>query len=170
MIGVRHTGKDRSRESAFDAVLGSRAWTAAARAIVFFTRDPEHADRAGGLMFGRGNLAGGSAGRFRLDLVDVDLDDGNVGRVPLFVVEEGGVGISLDEALGPRDQVEARLASELFLMRVLAEGPVPVKDVYAMADQEGISRGSVERAKKKLGVVSERDGFGKGGTWSWRLP
>src|SRR5262249_34488687 len=92
IAGIRHTGKRVSSTNPFDAVLGSRAWSAAPRGLVFFTRDPEQEQRAGGLLFARGNLAQSvPAHRYRLDSCRVALDDGTVGDVPVFVLEDGAV-------------------------------------------------------------------------------
>jgi putative DNA primase/helicase len=171
VTGVRHVGKDRQRESVYDVVLGSRAWTAAARALLFFAKDRDHPDRPGGLIFPRSNLAKAGAGiRYRLDETEVALDDGEVGRFGLFVIEEGGVSLTLEEALGPKEATEGRTEAEKFLQTALADGPVPAADLIAAAGEEGIAEKTLRRAKKSLGVISNRDGFGKGSVIRWSLP
>jgi hypothetical protein len=65
-----------------------------------------------------------------------------------------------------------------FLQGVLAAGPVSVADLEGRARAAGllgerqmITDAKVfKRAKKKLGLRSIRDGFGRGGGWLWSLP
>jgi hypothetical protein len=171
VVGVRHVRKGPVGDNAFDAVLGSRAWSAAPRALLFFTPDPKEPDRHGGLVFPRGNLSrGGDGRRYRLDEVTIALDDGEAAQVPLFALEEGGAGLSLEDALGPRERVTARADAEEFLQDALADGAVPEKDVQEKAATEEFSPRTLRRAKKELGVFSERRGFGPGSVVYWRLP
>jgi hypothetical protein len=171
VAGIRHPRKGHSGDDPFDSVLGSRAWSAAPRALVFFTKDPREPDRSGGLVFPRGNLASGGDGRrYRLDPIMVATDDGENTEVPLFVLEEGGAGISLEDALGPREQVGTREDAKEFLRDVLADGAVAEKDVQEKAKAEEFSPRTLRRAKKELGVISERRGFGPGSVVYWRLP
>jgi hypothetical protein len=60
---------------------------------------------------------------------------------------------------------------------VLADTPQKAENVIRLAREQGIAKRTLERAKKKLGVVSELvsncdvDGrFAVGGHWMWRLP
>jgi hypothetical protein len=65
-----------------------------------------------------------------------------------------------------------------FLRETLAGGPVGVPELEAMARAAGLLGGrqqiryakTFRKAKKDLGIVSVRDGFGVEGKWSWRLP
>jgi hypothetical protein len=60
-----------------------------------------------------------------------------------------------------------------FLREVLADGPLPSKDVEDEGRGAGIAKRTLDRARQSLGVTSERKGeAGKrgGGTWYWTLP
>jgi hypothetical protein len=64
-------------------------------------------------------------------------------------------------------------AAEAFLADLLAEGPVPTRQVQAEAREAGMAWRTVERAKASLSVVAER--VGKPGpkgdaAYYWRLP
>ncbi len=60
-------------------------------------------------------------------------------------------------------------AMELLVV-VLAAGPVPAMEVYAKAKLEGHSPRTLQRAKDRLGVRSERSpGFGLDTYWEWSL-
>ena len=65
----------------------------------------------------------------------------------------------LDEvfaALGEAEPQGAGAEAEDFLRKVLAKGPVPVKDVFAQADEQGIHQKTLKRAKTKLNVGSRQ--------------
>jgi hypothetical protein len=53
-----------------------------------------------------------------------------------------------------------------FLKKRLADGPAAARPVEEEADAELISERTLKRAKRKLGVVSEKIGE----KWIWRLP
>lgn len=56
-----------------------------------------------------------------------------------------------------------------FLTDLLADGPVPAKKVKAAARDAGIAERTLDRAKKRAGVTTTRDGFGAEGKWLWSL-
>jgi hypothetical protein len=66
----------------------------------------------------------------------------------------------------------------VFLESALAGGAVPVAALEERARSAGLLGehnhiGDAKRfksAKKRLGIVSRRDGFGRGGEWLWQLP
>ena len=63
--------------------------------------------------------------------------------------------------------------AEYFLTEMLADGPVPAKDMLKEAKGAGISERTLERAKGKLGVRTVRKyREGKRGLdgWVWELP
>lgn len=57
-----------------------------------------------------------------------------------------------------------------FLSTLLATGPIDSEDALAMAIKSGFSEATIKRAKKALGIRSDRNGFGAGSTWLWFLP
>ncbi len=102
IVGVRHLRKGPAGDNPYDSMLGSRAWSAAARAVMFFTPNPAHPDRQGGLIFPRGNLARAgepiayqlhsTAGRISTTAPSME--------VPLFGLPDSlAVNITLEEAL-----------------------------------------------------------------------
>jgi hypothetical protein len=68
----------------------------------------------------------------------------------------------------------SKLAEALdFLEQVLGDGPVSATDVLKEAQDIGIAKRTLDRAKDQLGVIARREGeSGKrgGGTWYWELP
>ncbi|MFO0578181.1 MAG: AAA family ATPase [Polyangia bacterium] len=76
-----------------------------------------------------------------------------------------------DRLLGPPPSEESRSALEDacdFLSELLASGPLPQSEVRERARQEGIKQGTLKRAKRKLGVESEKE-LGERGKWIWSL-
>ena len=57
------------------------------------------------------------------------------------------------------------------LLNDLLHGPpIPVSIVEENAQMQGISRRTMQRARKELGLVCIRQGFAAGGQWLLRLP
>lgn len=75
--------------------------------------------------------------------------------------------ISLSDLLRPdlsEDGLQITEAAK-FLRAVLAEGPLPPEEVYKQAQEAGFSKRTVERAKPRAGVKSEKLGL----QWRWTL-
>ena len=147
-------------------VTGSIAYVGACRANFLFCRDHENPARV--LMLDNGcNLAGEVPTlAYRID----DLGDG-----PTVVWEDDPVPITADEALqaqtdGHREQdhEEAR-ECDRWLRGTLAAGPMKAKELYGFAANAGFSKDQLKRAKQRVGVVSDRNGFGDGSAWFWSL-
>jgi hypothetical protein len=68
------------------------------------------------------------------------------------------------------DTVNPRIldGAQVFLEGVLAKGPVPAKEVYQRADDEGISKSTLLRAKDALGIAADKTSMK--GNWTWSLP
>ena len=151
LIGNRHINKGPAGDNPFDIVMGSRAYSAAARSVLFFTPDREHKNRPGGLIFAKGNLAADSSAlRYRLDVHELTLDDGNVGRLPLFVPEGTIDDITLEDALGPEEEATELARVVEFLRAVLADGPVRQKDVERLASGDDIIERDLRRGHAHL--------------------
>jgi hypothetical protein len=181
VIGIRHGRKGAAGDNPLDMVMGSKAWAAAARALLIFTPDREHEGRPGGLIFGRGNLAAPSSGlRYRLDQVPVTFDNPVIrpstgelvteGLANLFV-PEGVAAVTLDEALGPKSQATDRVDAEAFLLKQLADHEEHlVTEITEAAEEEGHAERTLRRARQKLRVIVRTEGFGKDKRSWWRLP
>lgn len=56
------------------------------------------------------------------------------------------------------------------LAELLANGPVESAEVYRLADDRGVSKRTLERAKAQLGIRAKKAGLGEGSRWFWELP
>jgi hypothetical protein len=64
----------------------------------------------------------------------------------------------------------AQSRAQELLRRVLANGPKPACNVEALAKAMEISQRSLQRARRELGVLTSKTGFGSKGRWLLRLP
>lgn len=97
--------------------------------------------------------------------------DPGLGKSTL-VCELGECDLDANRLVGPAESEEARsaLADACdFLRQALADGPLLHADVLERAGREGIKPGTLKRAKRELGVRSEKE-FGEHGRWMWTLP
>ncbi len=94
-------------------------------------------------------------------------------------IETGGVvwhgekdGITAESILGHKKDPEAQsLLDEAvdWLRDYLSDGPMDAKASLAEAKKLGFSEGTMRRARKSLGVESEKLGFLKDSSWKWAL-
>ena len=150
--------------------MGSLAFVAAARAVFAVTKDRE--DPTGQRRFllpVKNNLGNDRDGlAYRLD------DTFSANGQAVVKWEADPVDVSADEALRPdRPAGTSADSSELdeakvWLSDALADGPLPAKDILARSRQDGISKRTLNRAKKVLNVTASKVGFKAG--WTWHLP
>lgn len=67
----------------------------------------------------------------------------------------------------PTDKLDQ---ARLFLWRQLSEGPMRQAEIEQRAVAEGVAKRTLERAKKALGIVSRREGFGPNSVILWEIP
>jgi len=159
IVLVTHTNKAVGQR-AMHRLLGSVAWSGAARTAWIVMADPDDPDRRF-LLNLKNNLSKDKSGlAYRIV---------NPGRLDW---ESGAVTITADEVLAAEaSSGEERTAVEEamdFLSERLASGAVPGLTVYEEARQAGITKKTLERAKGKLGVVSKPAAFRA--PWVWQLP
>jgi putative DNA primase/helicase len=159
VVAVDHLSK--SNGPALYRPNGSIAFTAAARAVWLFARNPD--DPAQRLMLpGKLNLAPDQTG------LSYALKEVKAGLVA--VTWGGPVSVSADAVLQnePTEQRSERLEAMDWLREQLASGPVSARQIQRNAGAAGLAWSTVRRAKDALGIISAKASFEKG--WSWRLP
>ncbi len=163
MVAVTHLRK--SAGKAIYRSMGSLAFAAAARAVLGVTKDPGSKDRRLVLPL-KSNLAPDTDGlAYTVAAVD---------GVPVLVWEPDPVRVDVEAAMGaesvPMDREALAVAEAVdWLREFLASGPRPVKDVEAEAQDAGISRASLRRARGELGARARREGYGSDGRWMLHL-
>lgn len=145
-----------------DCVLGSRAFTGIARTVLHLLRDPNCEDRRL-LLPGKNNLAEPAPGlAFRIE-----------GDPARLIWEPDTVSVTAADVLAqtaadPQSRTAKAEAGE-WLWSVLADGPVPAKDLREMASEEGIAWRTIERAAREIKIKKHREGFGPESRCFWSL-
>jgi putative DNA primase/helicase len=159
VVAVDHLSK--SNRPALYRPNGSIAFTAAARAVWLFAKNPD--DLMQRLMLpGKMNLAPDQLG------LSYTLQERSQGVV---VVSWGGpVRLTADAALEPEATGEKseRLEAMEWLREQLSGGPLTAKQIRRDATTAGFSWSTLRRAKDTLRVVHSKQGFAGG--WLWELP
>ena len=163
VIAVSHLNKG-SGTNALYRVSGSLAFTAAARACWLVTKDQENEDRR--LMIPAGNNIGPDVGGMAYT---INAKETSIGPVAILKWEPDAIDIDAAEALTPdsEERTERNEAAD-WLAELLRSGPMKAGDIRKKSNAEGFSWRTVQRARKRAGVVSERSGFGAGTRWAVR--
>jgi len=168
IVCVSHLTKSGGNEAML-RVMGSLGFVAAARAAYLVGKDPEDDKRRLFLPM-KNNLADDTGG---LAFWVRGHDLGNGIWTSCVEWDSEPVTMTADELMRPEGDPEERSAlndAMDWLRALLCSGELDSKQIRADARQSGISWRTVERAKGCLGIKSVKEGFGKTGAWSWRLP
>jgi putative DNA primase/helicase len=172
VLSITHFSKSGSGtgSKALHRFIGSIAFTGAPRAAFAVIEDMETEGRVLFLPVKNNMVAKPQGLAYRLVQAFVDEDKGILASHVIWDNEP--VSVSADEALRAsedRGNRSAAAEAEDFLRDKLADGlTVPAKEAEEDANARGIAPRTLKRARKKLGVIAEKDGL-KGG-WIWRLP
>lgn len=161
VVAVSHLNKGQG--SAMDRVIGSIAFTAAARTAYIVTKDED--DPARRLLLPVKNNLGIDLNGFAYRLAGEP--------TPHIEWEPKPVVMSADEAVGMPGHSrgpdpEARQDAEAWLLDFLSAGPRTAQEIFMAARAEGHTRVTVKRAKATAGIQSVKQDFD--GPWVWMLP
>ena len=168
VIGLVHFGKRESNDPG-KLILGSVAWSQIARSVLSVAVDDE-----GTLVVTntKGNLAPAQISKeARIESVTIPTDDGkhtDVGRVvwgDQTNVSAADLLVSRDDQDDDRDEISAVVLDYL----ASQGGSAPAGDVLKAARAAGLSDNAVKKARKRIGVKTERRGFGPGAKWVWAI-
>jgi RecA-family ATPase len=153
-------------------IIGSVAFVNQARAAFIVTPDAENEGRRL-LMPSKMNIAPIKHGlAYRIEGCLVKDEDGQEILTSRVAWEMEPVTITADQALAAHEEDggdrSAAAEAEEFLRDRLSAGPVAAREGEEHARALGIATKTLKRARKRLGVIAEKDGL-KGG-WTWRLP
>lgn len=166
VIGITHFAKGGAGKAPQDRVIGSQAFGALAR-MVLVTAKEEGSNRRV-MARAKSNIAPDDGGvAYSLDLVTIA-----GGIEATHAVWEGAIEGTAREILGDVEHDDSegggeRLDAAQFLRDLLADGPLPTRQIKADADGAGYSWATVRRAQKTLGVSAIKGGMKEG--WTWRL-
>jgi RecA-family ATPase len=172
ILSITHFSKAGAgnNSKALHRFIGSIAFVGAPRAAFAVIEDPDNEGRIL-LLHAKTNM-GRKAQGLAYRLVQTIVGDPGQGIVASYVVwDSEPVALSADEALRASEDGGDRSAAaeaEEFLRDLLRNGPATARDGEDHARALCISRRTLERARKKLGVIAEKAGLQEG--WTWRLP
>ena len=162
VVLVSHLNKN-SGGNALYRTMGSLAFVAAVRAAYVVTKDLQNPQRRLFLPV-KNNLAPTTTG-LAYSVITAE------NRAPLIAWEPELVITTADEALAPPALDEEKNATDEatdFLRGLLSTGAVKASDALKQAQEAGISKKSLRRAREKLGIQPEKTDFNGG--WKWELP
>jgi len=182
IVMVTHLNKGTG--SATNRIIGSIAWSAAARSVWGVFRDPHDKDCRVFLNI-KNNIGLESLGlAFRIEMPD-DLNahenlSSTPPSTPRLIWEDEPLTINADEILGnlngeesvsmARKNTPAIEEAASFLREVLKNGPVHSTQLRKEAEEAGVSWSSIRRAKTILGIKLYKIGNSLGSKWIWSLP
>ena len=165
IILILHFNK-RGDVRAVHRLLGAIAFSGVARAVWLFAEDPDN-DGACLMLHGKMNVAKKQETlRYRTEERDLVIE-GEPAQVP-FIEWCGTSKVDAERVIGvaaSRDRAEKTTDASKWLADFLTQDK-PAKDVHEAAAQHGIAKRTLERAKSKLGIESEKTNDG----WVWHLP
>jgi putative DNA primase/helicase len=171
LLGITHLSKATDGRDPTERLTGSLAFGALARTVLMTAKRTAGDGSVTRLLLRAKNNLGADDGGFEYDIEQGELKGAPgvfASRVVWGAAVEGDARELLAEAESTGDPDGHGADAEEFLREVLRDGPAPTHQVKADASGAGIAWRTVERAKKRLGVVVEKRGM-KGG-WAWRMP
>jgi putative DNA primase/helicase len=172
-LGIMHFNKKIDVDNALARIADSVAFGALARHCFVVTDDPENERLL--LVKAKNNLAPDvKALSYSIRAVHAGNDhrDGRAIYAPRVEWGHEHVEISATQAMRAEANGTAatnpRKEAKDFLSDILANGPMPQKDIEEAVKGESFSMRTIKTAKKEMGIVSEKTGLDGG--WVWRLP
>jgi len=165
IIGVSHLNKSGSND-ALMRVTGSLAFVAAARAAFLIV--PDNDDENKRLFLPIKNNIGTDKTGLAFTLQSHQLKNGIETSKVVWLDEI--ILKSADEVISPQggdDEKSKVEEAEEFLLDILSNGAMKYTEIISLAENEKISEKTLRRAKKKIGVQTKREGFGKGSKQFW---
>jgi putative DNA primase/helicase len=157
VLGVLHFNKNSSLQAIY-RILGSIGFIAAARTVWLIARDRDDENEKRRFFAPiKNNLAPPTK--------------------PLaFCIEKGRLvfesmpieNFDIEEVLAPVERASETKRVKGFLLDILKDGPMPMKEIKSTSKDEGISWATLRRTKEKMNIKSFKEG-GVGGKWFWKL-
>ena len=174
-IGIMHFNKKGDVMNAMLRIADSLAYVAAARHVYVVVNDVEVEDRRV-FVKAKNNLSPDKkALTYTTGAKMVGFDEELQKEIWAPFVQWGveHVNVTATEAMQAEagaGNAHAKKEAKAFLLDRLEAGPVKADDLSEEADQAGISKATLRRAKKDLNVRSHKEQGKADGKWMWELP
>ena len=181
VVAITHLNKGGAgNQGVMERFQGSIAFIAAARAGFAIIADEENEGRVLFLQV-KNNLAPmqkGLAFRCLQKIVGEDIVASFVDFENEHVTQTADEALSATEQRSGTDGATAKEQAVEFLQTILTDGPVPALDIEREAVAAGLHEDGkpigqnkpLRDAKKRLGIVTKREGFGRGAKYRWEMP
>jgi putative DNA primase/helicase len=171
LLGITHLSKGTAGRDPVERVTGSLAFGALARVVMLAAKQEAEGDRPARrvLMRAKSNI-GPDTGGYAYELRQDELP-AHPGVFASSVQWGAPVNGTARELLAEAEQdTEPETANDAadFLRGLLADGPRAAKGIYHDADGAGFTKSAMYRARRRLGIVTAKQGMSGG--WVWRLP
>jgi len=169
VLGISHFSKGTGGKDPMERVTGSLAFAALARVVLATAKINDGGTTKRIFCRAKSNI-GVDHGGFEYDLHQKEID-GHKGVFSSYSVWGQAVAGSARELLaeGEPDSDDGEGAgAEQFLRETLASGAMPQKEIERECKGAGFSVATLRRAKKRVGIISKKDGMK--GVWFWSLP
>jgi putative DNA primase/helicase len=165
ILCVSHLNKSQQSKAQY-RTMGSLAFTAAARLAWLIAKDPGNPDSRVMAPI-KSNISGFVPG---LKYKIVQREDTHGPTVEYDIDDKPITLEDLEATSGEDDQPGELDEAVSWLREALKGGAVAAKEVNQMAGEVGISKATLKRAKRVLGVRSKRiDGAADAGAWVWEI-
>jgi len=175
LLGITHFSKGTSGANPVERLTGSLAFAALARVVLVAATHEEGGEngRAVRVFCRAKSNIGPDSGGFEYNLHQGELKEYQ-GIVASSVMWGGALeGTARDllataEATGGDGESGAMAEAKRYLIDMLSQSSVPVKELKADSTDAGHSWATIKRAASELKVEKQKDGMNGG--WVWRLP
>ena len=172
VLGIMHLNKSHSTD-VLQRINGSGGFGATARSVLLLGEDPKAPEGSPERLLihaksNFGHLA--PAMRLKVEGRTFTTAEGEEAETAGIVWMGEDQTATAARVLGGRQEPSREDIATDFLRENLAEGPLPRAEVEALAGEEEITLTTLKRAAKKLGIVSKREGFGTGSSWTLPRP
>lgn len=162
LLGITHFSKSTAGRDPLERLNGSVAFGALPRMVMVAASGGEGEPR----ILARAKMSvGPDGGGFGYQIEQVQLGEIETSVVRWGDALQGNARDLLADSEQSPEADEARDAAT-WLRELITEAPRPRKEVMRLADEAGFSSRTVQRAMKKAGVHSVKDGFGSSATWN----
>ncbi len=150
---IRHLAKGSTSKAIYRG-LGSIDFTAACRSVLLAGHDPDD-QNSRALVQIKTNL-GPTADPLGYSIVEGQFR------------WTGGTSLTAGQILAPEVEASSLAEAKGLLREILADGPRDSKEAEGELEAAGVSKATIRRAKKALGVKAKKKGLREG--WTWELP
>jgi energy-coupling factor transporter ATP-binding protein EcfA2 len=170
VLGIIHVNKSGSSDP-LSTLMGSRAFSAVARAVLYVVQDPENLDLK---VMGqpKNNLGRSDLPDLAYTLKQVTVGEWEGEEITSVQLNWAGDKPSghIRSLMNTKNTAKTKteLAAE-WLEELLSNGPLPSQEVKELAKLEDISEATLKRAFAEIGGVAKRQGHGKTMMSTWQL-